>query len=362
MDKSLTEQINYYYNKNEDQKFLQFKSENKDTIFTSQYMLYSQKCIDIINSLENKNIESSLNNLKNIIIDMSNKLNEATHIVKDIQTSEKNNTNQNQIIEKNYNEFSSYYKNESEKILNTINDNLNKIKKSTYTSEYEMLSNAKKINNSKKNELKLQQLKNTLTENLKTLDYSLKEKNSKILSIENKKNSLNDNKLKIEKLKDEYNLNSERMAKEIANNEKCQNEIDMLLQEIDELHKKGYNEENKEQNIKNEQDKLNKLIKDNTLIMNDLINKKNNIEQDLKKRRNEIFGMFFLNYYLINKINGINNVNNYNYFLSKKIMNMKELSNKLGLKASKIQEETSYIEKRFLKYQLFLQTTGNEII
>lgn len=359
MDKSLLDQLNFYYNKNEDQRFLQFKTENKDSLFSSQYTLYSKKCQDIIDSLESKNIESSLNNLKSTILEMTNKLNETTRMLKDINISEKNS---NKDDEKNNSNFTSFYSHEAETILNSITENLNKLKRSTYTTEYEMLSNAKKINNSKKNELKLQQLKNTLTENMKTFKYSIKDKNSKILSIENKKNSLNDNKLKIEKLKQEYNYNSERMTTEMAENEKYQKEIDALFQEINELKKDENKDKQNELIIKDEQDKLDNIIKDNDIALNELVQKKNKIEDDLNKIRKEIFGLFLLNYYMLNKISRINETNNYNYCLKIKLEQLKELSSKLGIKSAKVQDETSKVEKRFIKYQLFVQGSGNDII
>ena len=139
MDKSLLEQVNYYYNKNEEQKFLEFKTENKDSLFNSQYALYSQKCQDIIDSLESKNIDSSINRLKTLIMEMVNKLNETTHIMKDLQISEEDNNQQTNNTKNN--ELENYYNNnkEAENILNNITKNLSKIKKSTYTYEYEML-------------------------------------------------------------------------------------------------------------------------------------------------------------------------------------------------------------------------------
>jgi hypothetical protein len=362
MDKSLLDQVNYYYNKNEDQRFLQFKTENKDSIFVYQYNLYSNKCQEIIDSLESKNIESSLNKLKSTIIEMTSKLNEITHILKDNQSPENNNnSNSNKSDDKNKNnEFESFYTKETENILQKIKENLSKVKKNTYTSEYEMLSNAKKINNSKRNELKLQQLKNTLTENIKTFNYSIKEKNSKILSIENKKNSLNDNKLKIEKLKQEYNSNSERMTTEIAENEKYQKEIDALLQELNQIKKEDNIDEQRQQNIKDENNKLDKMKEDNEVAINELIERKKKAEKELEKKRREIFGMFFFNYLLVYKINKINDVNNYNCCLKQKLAKLKELTSKLGIKSAKVQDETSKVDKRFIKYQLFLQ--GQEMI
>lgn len=358
MDKSLIEQMNYYYNINEDKRFLQFKAENKDAIFISQYKTYFKKCQKIIDLLESKNIDSSLNILKSSIIEMTNRLNETTHILKDFQNSEK--ANLNKIEEKNDDQFPSFYSKEANNILNIITENLNKIKKNTYTSEYEMLSNAKKINNSKRNELKLQQLKNTLTENLKTFRYSEKDKNSKILSIENKKNSLNDNKLKIEKLKQEYNSNSERMTLEISENEKYQKEIDTLLQDLNKM-KNEYNlDELKEQEIKDENNKLEKKLKDFELVIESLMEEKNKDEQILQKKWIKIFGNFLYIYYLSFKSNRINDVNNYNYCLKKKLDNLKELSSKLGIKSAKVQDDTSKVDKRFIKYQFLLQ--GQEVI
>ena len=194
MNQDIIDQVNYYYNKSEEQSFLQFKSENKDSNFLSQFMLYSNKCEEIIKSLEEKDIESSLNNLKNTIMEMTSKLNETTHIMKELKKNEQKETSVDTLQN-----FEKYYSEEEEKILKNINENLAKIKRNTYNKEFEMLSKAKKINNSKRNELKLQQLKNTLTEQLKSFQYSIKEKNSKIHTIENKKNSLNNNKMKIEK-------------------------------------------------------------------------------------------------------------------------------------------------------------------
>ena len=354
MNKSLIDQINFYYSKNENQKFSEFKSENKESLVTSQYMLYYKKCEDIINSLEAKNIDSNLNKLKSTIMEMTTKLNDTIHLIKDVQLSPGTNSTNN-INESDDNEFTSNYIKESDKILNCITENLNKLKQSTYSSEYEKLSNAKKINNSKKNELKLQQLKNTLTENLKTLGYSMKEKNSKLLSIENKKNTLNDNKLKIEKLKEEYNLNSERMTIEIAENEKCQTKLDMVSHELNELKKNLNNDERREQDVKDEEIKLNKMIKDNALIMNELNCKKNVVEQDLGRKRKEIFGLLFVNYLYMNKISKINFVNDYYFTLKQICANLKDLTTKLGIKNAKIQEDKNKFDKKFIKYQLFIQ-------
>ena len=274
MNQDIIDQVNYYYNKSEEQSFLQFKSENKDSNFLSQFMLYSNKCEEIIKSLEEKDIESSLNNLKNTIMEMTSKLNETTHIMKELKKNEQKETSVDTLQN-----FEKYYSEEEEKILKNINENLAKIKRNTYNKEFEMLSKAKKINNSKRNELKLQQLKNTLTEQLKSFQYSIKEKNSKIHTIENKKNSLNNNKMKIEKLKEEYNLNSERMTTEIANNEKCQKEIDILLNEIKELQK-GQTQDNKvEEKIKEQKDMLQKLKDENALALSQL-----KIQQDEKNK------------------------------------------------------------------------------
>ena len=352
MNQELIDQFNYYYNKSEEQSFLQFKSENKDSNFLSQFMLYSNKCEEIIKSLEEKDIESSLNNLKNTIMEMTSKLNETTHIMKDLKKEDIH-----PIPIQNLENFEKYYAEEEAKIIQSINENLAKIKKNTYNKEYEMLSKAKKINNSKKNELKLQQLKNSLTENLKTFNYSIKEKNSKIVAIENKKNSLNNNKMKIEKLKEEYNLNSERMTTEIANNEKCQKEIDVLLEQIKEL-KNGENQEkeNKEK-IKELRDELEKLKESNAIEISELKLKEDEKRKTLEDKSRSIFAISFLCYFLGYKINKINDMNNINLFLKQKLGKLKELSTKLGIKSAKVQDETNKIENRTIKYQMLLQRT-----
>ena len=357
MNQDIIDQVNYYYNKSEEQSFLQFKSENKDSNFLSQFMLYSNKCEEIIKSLEEKDIESSLNNLKNTIMEMTSKLNETTHIMKELKKNDQEvggvDTLQN---------FEKYYSEEEEKILKNINENLAKIKRNTYNKEFEMLSKAKKINNSKRNELKLQQLKNTLTEQLKSFQYSIKEKNSKIHTIENKKNSLNNNKMKIEKLKEEYNLNSERMTTEIANNEKCQKEIDILLNEIKELQK-GQTQDNKvEEKIKEQKDMLQKLKDENALALSQLKIQQDEKNKSLESKRKGILVMVFLCYSLGYKINKINDVNNVNVSLRQKLGKLKELSTKLGIKSAQVQDETNKVDKRFIKYQMFLQRAGIDLI
>ena len=357
MNQDIIDQVNYYYNKSEEQSFLQFKSENKDSNFLSQFMLYSNKCEEIIKSLEEKDIESSLNNLKNTIMEMTSKLNETTHIMKELKKNEQKETSVDTLQN-----FEKYYSEEEEKILKNINENLSKIKRNTYNKEFEMLSKAKKINNSKRNELKLQQLKNTLTEQLKSFQYSIKEKNSKIHTIENKKNSLNNNKMKIEKLKEEYNLNSERMTTEIANNEKCQKEIDILLNEIKELQK-GQTQDNKvEEKIKEQKDMLQKLKDENALALSQLKIQQDEKNKSLESKRKGILVMVFLCYSLGYKINKINDVNNVNVSLRQKLGKLKELSTKLGIKSAQVQDETNKVDKRFIKYQIFLQRAGIDLI
>ena len=357
MNQDIIDQVNYYYNKSEEQSFLQFKSENKDSNFLSQFMLYSNKCEEIIKSLEEKDIESSLNNLKNTIMEMTSKLNETTNIMKELKKNEQKETSVDTLQN-----FEKYYSEEEEKILKNINENLAKIKRNTYNKEFEMLSKAKKINNSKRNELKLQQLKNTLTEQLKSFQYSIKEKNSKIHTIENKKNSLNNNKMKIEKLKEEYNLNSERMTTEIANNEKCQKEIDILLNEIKELQK-GESQDNKvEEKIKEQKDMLQKLKDENALALSQLKIQQDEKNKSLESKRKGILVMVFLCYSLGYKINKINDVNNVNVSLRQKLGKLKELSTKLGIKSAQVQDETNKVDKRFIKYQIFLQRAGIDLI
>ena len=357
MNQDIIDQVNYYYNKSEEQSFLQFKSENKDSNFLSQFMLYSNKCEEIIKSLEEKDIESSLNNLKNTIMEMTSKLNETTNIMKELKKNEPGRVGVDHLQN-----FEKYYSEEEEKILKSINENLAKIKRNTYNKEFEMLSKAKKINNSKRNELKLQQLKNTLTEQLKSFQYSIKEKNSKIHTIENKKNSLNNNKMKIEKLKEEYNLNSERMTTEIANNEKCQKEIDLLLNEIKELKNEEAQDNKAEEKIKERKDMLQKLKDENALEMTQLKLQQDEKNKILNDKRKGIFVMVILCYSLGYKINKINDLNNVNLFLRQKLGKLKELSTKLGIKSAQVQDETNKVDKRFIKYQMFLQRSGIDLI
>ena len=208
----------------------------------------------------------------------------------------------------------------------------------------------------------MQQLKNSLTENLKSFNYSIKEKNSKIVAIENKKNSLNNNKMKIEKLKEEYNLNSERMTTEIANNEKCQKEIDVLLEQIKELKNGENQEKEKKEKLKELRDELEKLKESNAIEISELKVKEDEKRKTLDDKSRSIFAMSFMCYFLGYKINKINDMNNINLFLKQKLGKLKELSTKLGIKSAKVQDETNKIENRMIKYQMLLQRTGIDLM
>ena len=99
------------------------------------------------------------------------------------------------------------------------------------------------------------------------------------------------------------------------------------------------------------------MIEDNALIMNELNNKRIIAEQDLGRKRKEIFGLFFVNYLYMNKISKINFVNDYYFTLKQICANLKELTTKLGIKNAKIQEDKNKFDKKFIKYQLFIQET-----
>jgi len=152
------------------------------------------------------------------------------------------------------------------------------------------------------------------------------------------------------------------MTTEIANNEKCQKEIDMLLEQIKELKKDDTQENNKEEKIKEQRDKLEKLKEDNTLEINELKLKKEEKENALGDQSRKILAMTFLSYILGYKINKINDVNNVNLFLKQKLGKLKELSTKLGIKSAQVQDETNKIEKRFIKYQMLLQRCGIDLM
>ena len=65
------------------------------------------------------------------------------------------------------------------------------------------------------------------------------------------------------------------MIIEIDENEKCQTKLDMAQHELNKLNKNLNNDAKRKQDIKDEEIKLNKMMKDNALNMNELNNKKN---------------------------------------------------------------------------------------
>ena len=122
------------------------------------------------------------------------------------------------------------------------------------------------------------------------------------------------------------------MIIKIAENEKCQTKLDMVSLELNDLNKNLNNDAKRKQDIKDEEIKLNKMKKDNALNMNELNNKKKLAEQNFGRKAKEIFGLFFVNYLYMTKINKINFVNDYYFTLKQIYVNLKELTTKLGIK------------------------------
>jgi len=71
-------------------------------------------------------------------------------------------------------------------------------------------------------------------------------------------------------------------------------------------------------------------------------------EQNLEPKAKEIFILFFVIYLYMNKNNKINFVNNYYFALKQICANLKELTTKLGIKNSKIQEYKNNLIKNLL--------------
>ena len=152
------------------------------------------------------------------------------------------------------------------------------------------------------------------------------------------------------------------MTTEIANNEKCQKEIDQLLEEIKDLKKEENQENNNEEKIKEERNKLDKLKENNAIEMNELKLKENEQRKNLDVKSRKIFVLAFLCYCTSYKINKINDMNNINLCLRQKLGKLKELSTKLGIKSAQVQDETNKIDNRFIKYQEFVQRAGIDLM
>ena len=75
------------------------------------------------------------------------------------------------------------------------------------------------------------------------------------------------------------------MTTEMAENEKYQKEIDTLLQDINKIKSEENTDEQNEQMIRKEQIKIDKIMKDNDILLNELNQKKNKAEEDLKTKR-----------------------------------------------------------------------------
>ena len=107
---------------------------------------------------------------------------------------------------------------------------------------------------------------------------------------------------------------------------------------------------------------LQKLKDENTLELSQLKIQQDEKNKALENKRKSILVMVFLCYSLGYKINKINDVNNVNISLRQKLGQLKELSTKLGIKSAQVQDETNKVDKRFIKYQMFLQRAGIDLI
>ena len=147
------------------------------------------------------------------------------------------------------------------------------------------------------------------------------------------------------------------MKVEMANNENCQKEIDELMSQLNNLKKENIFEQ-KEAEIQNEKNEIEKISKENEENLEILQKKYVECCEEIEKFGKKIGGGFFIvsqvlrDIYKINKSNDLKRNSN---IIKEYINNLNDLSKKVSIKSEKLQKETDEIDRRYLKYQMILK-------
>ena len=302
MDKNLVEQIQSYYEKNNQKIFKKFKEESSNNDSEQNYINYCQKCYNLLNEIDENLIFKECSNIQNDIKDRINKI---------------NNTKNDLISAVNETKFPISKKNEENEISNykLNNDDLkkklenlkNQIDNLDLNSSLESMKKVK-TEIEKDSDLSIQNYYNNLYERIKFYNLVNREKKSKLTSLEEKKTTLNNNNFKIEKLKKEYTKNTERMKSELECNENLQKDISNLINKIEEVKKmKDHHFEN------------NKIIEEENIKFNhnkeELIMKLKDFETQIKRNQNELNKKYyyFSSAVFLYKMTLINNKNKSEY-------------------------------------------------
>ena len=288
MDKNLVEQIQSYYDKNNQKIFKKFKEASSNNDLEQNYINYYQKCYNLLNEIDENLIFKECSNIQNDIKDRINKINNIKNdlisAVNESKFTTSNKKDENEIL--NYKLNNDELKKKLENLKNQI-DNLD------LNSSLESMKKVK-TENEKDSDLSFQNYYSNLYEKIKFYNLVNREKKSKLTSLEEKKTTLNNNNFKIEKLKKEYTKNTERMKSELECNENLQKDISSLNNKIEEMKKIKDNNFENNTILENENIKFNYKKEELIMTLKDFENQIKRNQNELDKKYYSFFAVIFL--------------------------------------------------------------------
>ena len=265
MEKNLVEQIQSYYQKNNQMIFKKFKDELSINESEQNYINYYQKCMNLLNEIDEISIFTDCSKIEKDIKERIDQINltklDLISAVKEAKIIGINKNDENEILN---------YKSNDEDLKKKINELNNQIENLDLDSSLESLKKVK-IENEKDSDYSFQPYYSNLNEKIKFYHLVKREKKSKLISLEEKKTTLNNNNFKIEKLKKEYTKNTERMKSELECNENLQKDITNLNNKIEEIKKTKDNINENNNLLKNEKILLNLNREEYIMKLKDMI-------------------------------------------------------------------------------------------
>ena len=288
MEKNLVEQIQSYYQKNNQMIFKKFKDELSINESEQNYINYYQKCMNLLNEIDEISIFTDCSKIEKDIKERIDQINltklDLISAVKEAKIIGINKNDENEILN---------YKSNDEDLKKKINELNNQIENLDLDSSLESLKKVK-IENEKDSDYSFQPYYSNLNEKIKFYHLVKREKKSKLISLEEKKTTLNNNNFKIEKLKKEYTKNTERMKSELECNENLQKDISSLNNKIEEMKKIKDNNFENNTILENENIKFNYKKEELIMTLKDFENQIKRNQNELDKKYYSFFAVIFL--------------------------------------------------------------------
>ena len=330
-----------------------YKSEFNEKEKEKSHLNYFNKSLSILNSVNEENILSDFNQIKN---DLKNRIDLINSIIQKFNEIYSNDNN----ININNNENLINYKENNKNIKIELNSILEKLENLNFNSFINSVKKAKNDYKNNNNNSFYQNLSTKIIEKGKLEDFLLRELKSKQNILKEKEEILQHNKNKINKLTIQFNENNNRLNDELKKNEKIQNEINEILQQKNSLIKNinqipvDINLNKKIIKINFDYEKIQFIIENNLSMFKYL----QNVYKNLNKK---IFCCFVYAKILFNKINKNNLINN-NLEIENQIKNIKNKQNEIQFYYKNLEKKCLQKQNDLNNIETLIQNKNNKIL